>query len=77
MFRIVSKAVRAFSHAEEALTHLLDRTGVPLSTAKWLLRLYRRGELVEDRANVARRLEVLVQRMEKWERTLHLASPGR
>lgn len=60
------RAVRAFSHGDEALAHCLDRTGVTLSAASWLLRLYHHGEVVEDRAGVARRLERMVERMEHW-----------
>ena len=44
----------------------LDETGTILGAANWLRWLYRDGRSYEDRNAVARRLEVLVRRLEAW-----------
>src|SRR5262249_29100154 len=51
------RAVRPFSLQDEAIARLLDRTGVILSTAQWLMRLFDSREPVADSATLARRLE--------------------
>ncbi len=53
---------------EERLAHDLDETGLILGIANWLTRLYRSTIQVENRGNTARRLEVLVRRLEGMER---------
>jgi Ser/Thr protein kinase RdoA (MazF antagonist) len=58
------RAVRPFSQGDEALGRLLDRTGVALSLARWLIRLYHAREPVADRLSLAQRLERLIVRLE-------------
>jgi homoserine kinase type II len=60
------RRVRGLSAEEEALAEVLDRTGTILAAANWLWWLYRDRREYEDRAGVARRLETLVTRMERW-----------
>jgi Ser/Thr protein kinase RdoA (MazF antagonist) len=50
---------------ERALVALLNWTGTLLGAANWLKWLYRDGKPYEDRAAVARRLAVLVERIER------------
>jgi Ser/Thr protein kinase RdoA (MazF antagonist) len=57
---------RTLSAEEEALVHVLDRTGTVLGMANWLKWLYLEGRVYEDRAGVARRLAALVERVEQW-----------
>jgi Ser/Thr protein kinase RdoA (MazF antagonist) len=59
-------AVRPLSLAEAELATLLDRTGAVLAVVNWLLWLYRDGRTFADREAVARRLEELVLRLDKW-----------
>ena len=58
--------LRHLSEQEIALVTLLDFTGTLLGAANWLLWLYRDQRRFEDRAAVAGRLAVLVQRIETW-----------
>lgn len=55
-----------FSEHDEGFARVLDRTGVVLSVASWLIRLYHEQETVMDRGAVAARLGQLVGRMERW-----------
>jgi Ser/Thr protein kinase RdoA (MazF antagonist) len=61
------RALRPFSGEEEGLVQVLDRTGTVLALANWLKWLYFDGRVVDDRRAVARRLETLVNRVERWE----------
>jgi len=60
------RQVRSLSGEEEALAIVLDRTGTLLGAANWLRWVYHDGRFFEDREGVARRLAVLVERMERW-----------
>jgi aminoglycoside phosphotransferase (APT) family kinase protein len=60
------RTVRALSQCEENLARLLDRSGVILSLARWLMRLFHAREVVADRPALARRLEQMLSRIEKW-----------
>lgn len=60
------REVRGFTAEEELLAEALDRTGTILGAANWLVWLYRDRRVYEDVAGVARRLDALVTRMEKW-----------
>jgi homoserine kinase type II len=59
-------AVRPLSADEQALARALDRTGVILGAANWLVWLYREGRPFADRQLVAERLAALVRRLETW-----------
>ena len=48
------------------LVAVLDETGTFLGAANWLKWLCWEGRSFEDRAGVARRLAVLVERLERW-----------
>jgi Ser/Thr protein kinase RdoA (MazF antagonist) len=56
---------RLLTRDEERLVRLLDETGTLLGAANWLKWLYWEGRSFEDRAGVARRLAVLVKRLER------------
>ena len=60
------REVRPLSGEEEAQATVLDRTGTVLGAANWLRWLYHDGRSFDDPAAVARRLAVLVERMERW-----------
>src|SRR5262245_35451159 len=60
------RGIRPLSAEEEALARMLDETGTILGAVNWLLWLYRDRREFEDRVGAARRLETLVERMEKW-----------
>jgi Ser/Thr protein kinase RdoA (MazF antagonist) len=59
-------SVRPMSLEERALARALDRTGVILGAANWLMWLYREGRSFENRFIVVDRLAGLVQRMREW-----------
>jgi Ser/Thr protein kinase RdoA (MazF antagonist) len=59
--------VRPLSDVERSLVPLLDRTGVLLGIANWLLWLFWEKRQYDDRIAVARRLGELVQRVERWQ----------
>jgi Ser/Thr protein kinase RdoA (MazF antagonist) len=61
------RRVRCLSAEEEALVRVLDETGTVLGGVNWLRWLYHEGRHYADRDAVARRLAVLVVRMERWE----------
>jgi Ser/Thr protein kinase RdoA (MazF antagonist) len=58
--------IRPLSASERSLVRVLDRTGVVLGLANWLLRLFHHGPEYEDRTAVARRMSELVTRAENW-----------
>ena len=60
------RAVRPLSPAEEELARDLDVTGVVLGVATWLRWLGAERRPFEDRTAAARRLGVLVERIERW-----------
>jgi homoserine kinase type II len=62
------RSVRPLSQEEERLARELDRTGTVLGVVNWLRWLYEGKRTFESRAAAARRLGVLVGRMERWER---------
>ncbi len=49
------------------LVDILDRTGILLGLANWLIWLYKEHRAFDDRPAVARRLRQLVHRVEQWE----------
>jgi Ser/Thr protein kinase RdoA (MazF antagonist) len=59
-------AVRPLSADEQALARALDRTGVILAAANWLVWLYHERRPFDDRRRVAERLAGLVRRLESW-----------
>jgi homoserine kinase type II len=61
------RAVRAFSAEEEALAHVLDRSGTVLGVANWLERIAAGRRTAPEQLAIARRLETLVRRVERWE----------
>jgi hypothetical protein len=63
---VAYREFRSFTAEEELLAEALDRTGTILGAANWLVWLYRDRRVYEDVAGVARRLDALVTRMEKW-----------
>ncbi len=66
------RSVRAFSHEEERLARVLDVSGAVLGVVNWLQRLG--AEKRGDEEAVARRLETLVRRLERWEKQTPLAA---
>jgi Ser/Thr protein kinase RdoA (MazF antagonist) len=58
--------VRSLSEEEVALIAVLDKTGAILGIANWLLWLCDETKRFEDLDGVARRLDVLVTRIESW-----------
>lgn len=60
-------SVRPLGDKERQLVPVLDRTGVVLSLANWLRRLYLVGEVPDDRVAVAKRIAILVHRAEGWD----------
>lgn len=59
-------AVKPLSTDEQSLAAALDRTGTILGAAAWLKWLYHDGRSFSDRQVIAKRLEILVQRLEIW-----------
>jgi Ser/Thr protein kinase RdoA (MazF antagonist) len=59
------RSVRRFTDEDEKLAHFLDRTGVVVGAMNWLLWLYQEERRFEDDDGVAKRLGVLVGRLEK------------
>ena len=55
------------SDDELRLVDILDQTGILLGLANWLIWLYKEHRTFDDRRAVARRLEQLVQRVERWD----------
>lgn len=62
--------LRPLTAEEQALVDILDETGTVIAAATWLKWLYRDKREFEDRGAVARRLSMLVERMEKWQRSV-------
>jgi Ser/Thr protein kinase RdoA (MazF antagonist) len=60
------RALRPLSGEEEGVIPLLDRTGTVLALANWLKWLYFDARVFDDRREMARRLETLVNRIERW-----------
>ncbi len=60
--------IRPLSETERTLVRVLDRTGVVLGLANWLRRLFQNGPEYRNRTAVARRMEQLILRAEKWAR---------
>jgi homoserine kinase type II len=60
------RKVRPFSDEEVELAIALDKTGTIIGAATWLRWLYEEKRTFEDRAAVAGRLSLLVERMENW-----------
>jgi Ser/Thr protein kinase RdoA (MazF antagonist) len=60
------RSVRPLSAGEEDLARVLDVTGVVLSVVNWLRWLVLEGRTFDDGGAVARRLEELLARIEKW-----------
>jgi hypothetical protein len=58
------KRLSALSLEEEALARILDETGTLIGMGNWVKWLCRDGYSFPDEDGVARRLEVLVQRLE-------------
>jgi homoserine kinase type II len=59
------RSVRPFGDGETELARALDETGTTIGVATWLRWLYEEYRQFEDRAAVARRLDVLVERLER------------
>jgi Ser/Thr protein kinase RdoA (MazF antagonist) len=57
--------LRTLSWEDEALVHVLEETGAVIAVATWLKWLYRDQKVFEDRTAVARRLSILVDRLER------------
>ena len=57
---------RPLSQEDEALARMLDVTGTILGAANWVRRLSDPQSIEENRSAAARRLERLLQRIEKW-----------
>jgi len=60
------REIRPFTAQEEELARALDVAGTTVGASVWLRWLYHDGKEFADRAAAARRLEVLVKRVEKW-----------
>ena len=60
------RKVRPFTAEEEELARVLDLAGTTVGASVWLRWLFHDGKEFADRAAAARRLEVLVKRIEKW-----------
>ena len=60
------RKVRPFTAEEEELARVLDWAGTTVGASVWLRWLFHDGKEFADRAAAARRLEVLVKRIEKW-----------
>jgi Ser/Thr protein kinase RdoA (MazF antagonist) len=57
---------RSLSEEDGQLAWLLDRTGTIMALATWLRRWTHLESSVEDEPLVSRRLEGLIQRVERW-----------
>ncbi len=60
------RRIRPLEADEIELARLLDRTGVVLGVVNWMRWLYHEGRTYDDLTAVARRLEALVARIERW-----------
>jgi Ser/Thr protein kinase RdoA (MazF antagonist) len=60
------RGVRPFTAEEEGLARALDRTGMVLGVVNWLRWLYEEGRAFEDRTAAGRRLQTLLDRIERW-----------
>jgi homoserine kinase type II len=60
------REIRPFTAEDEELARALDVAGTKLGASVWLRWLYHDGKEFADRVAAARRLEVLVKRIEKW-----------
>ena len=60
------REVRTFSHQEEQLARVLDRTGVIVGLANWLRWLGEPGREFEESAHVTQRIEELLARVARW-----------
>jgi Ser/Thr protein kinase RdoA (MazF antagonist) len=60
------RGVRPFTAEEEELARALDLSGTVVGASAWLRWLYHDGKGFADRVAAARRLEVLVKRIERW-----------
>jgi homoserine kinase type II len=58
--------LRPISLEEEELVTVLDVTGTLVGLITWLKWLYLEGKQFDDRAAAAKRLQALVERIEKW-----------
>ena len=58
--------IRPLSLEEEQLVFLLDETGVLVGLITWLKWLYVEDKQFDDLASAARRLQALVERVERW-----------
>jgi homoserine kinase type II len=68
------RSVRPFGEEEERLAHVLDVTGAVVGVLNWLMRIAVEKRTEEDQGKVARRLETLVKRLERWEKNKPLAA---
>jgi homoserine kinase type II len=59
--------IRPLSLQEEELVSVLDETGTLVGLITWLKWLYVDSKQFDDRAAAARRLQMLVKRVESWE----------
>jgi hypothetical protein len=59
------RGIRPLSGDDEILARALDETGTIIGVANWLLWLYRDRRTFDNSAGVARRMEMLVTRLEK------------
>lgn len=59
------RRLRDLHDQEEQLARVLDRTGVVLGLANWLRWLYHERRPYPDRAAIARRMETLLERIER------------
>jgi homoserine kinase type II len=62
------RAIRPFNENEVELALALDRTGAVIGAATWMRWLYEECRPFDDRERAAKRLLMLVERMEKMER---------
>jgi homoserine kinase type II len=61
------RGVRPFGEGEIDLARALDETGTTIGVATWLRWLYEENRPFEDHGAVARRLDALVGRLERWD----------
>jgi Ser/Thr protein kinase RdoA (MazF antagonist) len=62
------RAVRPLGSEEAEMALALDETGTVIGVATWLRWLYEEFRPYEDRTAVARRLDLLVGRVERWDK---------
>jgi Ser/Thr protein kinase RdoA (MazF antagonist) len=60
------RRIRPLALEEEELVSVLDMTGTLAGLMTWLKWLWVDGKPFEDRASAARRLQALVERVERW-----------